>query len=105
MHPQIRREELETNVLALMAKTYLADPVRVANVLSTSKLTPEHFSDAVARDVFRQLLPGILARNLEGERLNALRILASPPDVEGNLEEAVAELSALGPFLEGEAHR
>jgi hypothetical protein len=86
-----------------LAKTYLTDPDRVVGVLSSGELTPEHFSDPVGRDVIRQLRPGILALNLEGEHLNALRILARFAQCKGNLEELVEHLCALGPVSKLEA--
>src|SRR5262249_19202947 len=58
---QTAREALESSVLTLVAQLYLSQPLRIVRLLLKSELTPHHFSDPVVRDVFSQLLPGLLA--------------------------------------------
>jgi hypothetical protein len=100
---QTPREELELRLLALLARTYLDQPVRVARLLVKKALVSEHFSDATIRDAFQRLRAAILANDKSGELLNALHLLADSTDVQRNLEELVEELCALGTVLEPEA--
>jgi len=102
MREQTAREQLELNLLTALAQTCLDQPLRAARVLVKSSLMPEHFSDAVARDTFQELRVAILAHDTSGELLNALHLLAdstNAQNVQGNLEELIEELVALGTVI------